>query len=65
MAECKFCPLMVSGGNMHINGYCIGKDCAWWCEFGNDCAIPLITGNGATIVEGQKYTESSWDMEAF
>ena len=39
-----FCPLMVSGGNMHINGRCIGTDCAWFCGFARSCSIPLLAG---------------------
>lgn len=40
----NFCPLMVSGGNMHVNGRCIGEDCAWFCEFAGSCSIPLLAG---------------------
>ena len=40
----KFCPLMVSGGNMHVSGYCIREDCSWWCKWANNCSIPLLTG---------------------
>lgn len=39
-----FCPIMVAGGNMQINGYCIGKDCSWWCDWANSCSIPLLAG---------------------
>ena len=40
----KYCPIMVAGGNMQISGVCIGKDCAWWLPFANDCALPTIAG---------------------
>ena len=37
-----FCPFMVSGGNMHINGFCKGEDCSWWCKQAKSCSVPLI-----------------------
>ena len=40
----RYCPIMVAGGNRHLNGECIGKDCAWFLPFANDCAIPTIAG---------------------
>lgn len=40
----KYCPIMVAGGNTQISGVCIGKDCAWWLPFADDCAIPVIAG---------------------
>ena len=39
----KVCPIAAFGGNMHTSAYCIGKDCAWWCEFADSCAVPLMT----------------------
>lgn len=23
---------------------CIGERCAWWCEFADDCSVPLLAG---------------------
>ena len=43
-ARGEFCPLMISGGNMHVSPTCIGSDCKWWCEFAKDCSIPLLAG---------------------
>ena len=40
----KFCPLMVSGGNMHVPPHCIKEECTWYCVFAKECAIPLIAG---------------------
>lgn len=45
MDKCgEYCPVLVGGGNMHINGKCIGKECVWFLPFVNDCAIPTIAG---------------------
>lgn len=38
----KFCPFMVAGGNMQISGVCIGKDCALYREYADDCAIGIL-----------------------
>lgn len=37
MEKCtdKICPIR--------NDTCT-KDCAWWCEFGRECAVPLLAG---------------------
>ena len=43
MPDLKPCPIMVGAENMK-SAYCIGKDCSWWCEFAQDCAVPLIAG---------------------
>lgn len=39
----KVCPIMCAGANQAVC-YCIGKDCAWWCDFANDCSVPLLAG---------------------
>lgn len=39
----KYCPIMVAGANTHVSE-CIGKDCAWWLPYANDCALPVIAG---------------------
>lgn len=39
----KPCPLMIAAPNIP-SAMCIGSDCAWWCGFANDCAIPLLAG---------------------
>ena len=40
MAELKPCPMMIA--SQMPNAMCIGKDCAWWCEYAKRCAIPLL-----------------------
>ena len=40
----RYCPIIVAGGDMHLNGECIRKDCAWFLPFANDCAIHTIAG---------------------
>jgi len=57
----KFCPLMVSGGNMHVNGYCIGEGCSWWCKWANDCSIPLLAGMFADSTVCQSVFENVED----
>lgn len=37
----KYCPIMVAGANTHVSE-CIGKDCAWWIPYANDCALPVV-----------------------
>lgn len=37
----KYCPIMVAGANAYVSG-CIGKDCAWWLPYANDCALPVV-----------------------
>ena len=37
----KYCPIMVAGANTHVSE-CIGKDCAWWIPYANDCAMPVV-----------------------
>ena len=27
---------------MHTSAYCIYEDCAWWRNYADDCAIPLL-----------------------
>ena len=39
----KVCPIMCAGANQAVC-YCIGKDCAWWCDFAKDCSVPLLAG---------------------
>ena len=39
----KYCPIMVAGANTHVS-LCIGKDCAWWLPYANDCALPVVAG---------------------
>ena len=34
---------MVAGANECV-ATCIRKDCAWWCDFADSCAIPLFAG---------------------
>ena len=37
----KYCPIMVAGANTYVS-QCIGKDCAWWLPYANDCALPVV-----------------------
>ena len=37
----RYCPIMVAGANTHVS-QCIGKDCAWWLPYANDCALPVV-----------------------
>ena len=39
----RYCPIMVAGANTHVS-QCIGKDCAWWLPYANDCALPVVAG---------------------
>lgn len=60
----KYCPIMVAGANTHVSE-CIGKDCAWWLPYANDCALPVIAGgladstiDVAPVVHGKWLTHS-------
>lgn len=59
----KFCPLMVRGENMHVNGYCIGESCSWWCKWANDCSIPLLAGMFADSTVCQSVFENIEDRK--
>ena len=37
-SEWKVCPIMPT----KTTGNCLGKDCAWFCGFAEECAIPLL-----------------------
>lgn len=39
----EYCPIMTGGGNQFVAS-CIKEDCAWWCDWGGSCAIPLLAG---------------------
>ena len=56
----KYCPIMVAGGNTYVS-QCIGKDCAWWLPYANDCALPVVAGILATapICQNVFETESN------
>lgn len=36
----KFCPVISTDGYCK----CRGAECAWWCGFALDCAVPLLAG---------------------
>lgn len=38
----KLCPFTFS--NPYGNSECEGRRCEFWCEFANECAIPLLAG---------------------
>lgn len=37
----KLCPFSFSSGS---SGYCVKDACSFWCDFANECAIPLLAG---------------------
>lgn len=37
----KICPLSLSG---EVWTACVEAECAWWCGFAQDCAVPLLAG---------------------
>lgn len=39
----KVCPIMLTR-KKSAACHCIGKDCAWWCNFAKDCSVPLLAG---------------------
>lgn len=43
MNDTKICPICVAGSKNAVS-YCMHEACAWWCDWANDCAIPLIAG---------------------
>ena len=55
----KYCPIMVAGANTLVS-QCIGKDCAWWIPYANDCALPVVAGilADSTICQNVFETES-------
>lgn len=38
----KLCPFRLN--NLPPADQCIGGKCGWWCDFAQDCAVPLIAG---------------------
>lgn len=52
----KVCPIMCAGANQSVC-YCIGRDCAWWCEFAEDCSVPLIAG----ILADSSICQNGWN----
>lgn len=40
----KVCPLRLGGNDYAARPECIGARCSWWCNFANDCSIPLLAG---------------------
>ena len=48
MAKSKSCPIRIpfqySNREHCLDAKCIGKDCAWWSGWAQDCSIPLIAG---------------------
>lgn len=40
----KVCPLRLGGKDYAARPECIGARCSWWCDFANDCSIPLLAG---------------------
>lgn len=37
----KLCPFLFSS---EIGGCCVKDACSFWCEFADECAIPLLAG---------------------
>ena len=59
MSDLKPCPILVGAVNIK-SAYCIGKDCSWWCEFAQDCAVPLIAG----ILADSSICMTGWNRRA-
>lgn len=38
----KICPFLIY--NVPPADKCIGKRCAFWCDFARECAVPLLAG---------------------
>ncbi len=38
----KLCPFRI--GSLPPADRCVGGKCGWWCEFGGECAVPLLAG---------------------
>lgn len=38
----KVCPFRANGRALNIR--CTGSGCAWWCDFAQECAVPLLAG---------------------
>lgn len=47
----KICPL--------TREECAGDLCAWWCAFGDDCALPLL----ACIMADSTVCQNIWEKE--
>lgn len=51
MEKGKICPL--------TREECAGDLCAWWCAFGDDCALPLL----ACIMADSTVCQNIWEKE--
>lgn len=40
----KVCPLRLNSRDYTSRPKCIGEGCSWWCNFANDCSVPLLAG---------------------
>lgn len=40
----KICPFRIDNTPPISNDRCIRSSCAWWCEFAQECAVPLLAG---------------------
>lgn len=38
MSQKKVCPIVMASTN-NPNFRCIGQECAWWCNWENECAV--------------------------
>jgi hypothetical protein len=54
----KLCPLLSTSGRTYK---CFGKECGWWCEFAEDCAVPLVAG----ILADSSICQNAWDDVRF
>lgn len=57
----KFCPVISTDGYYK----CKGAECAWWCDFAQDCAIPLVAGILADSSINQVKWNGSVDNDRF
>lgn len=39
---------------------CIDEECAWWCRFAKDCAVPLLAG---MLADSSIYPDGTWHGE--
>lgn len=46
----KRCPIFASA--------CLESECAWWCGFAKDCAVPLLSG---MFADSSIYPDGTWN----
>jgi hypothetical protein len=38
----KICPICLAGGNSFCDAFCEGRDCMWFVEEKEDCAVHIL-----------------------